>query len=164
MENYYRTNIIDFAMIHLGKKYIFGASGPDEFDDTGFSFYIFKELFGIDITKDGYGIGESTKQMTCSIGTLTKYIENDENKIKYLEKIQPGDLLFFHTQALGEAQPTSNNQYPGHVGIYLNDNKFIHANSKDGVVKISLLENEWFSKLVASRDIVSGIVLKGIIE
>ena len=164
LENSYRENIIDFATMHLGNNYVWGAKGPDEFDESGFPFYIFKELFEIDIEQDGYGIGNTTKQMTNSIGNLTKYIEEDEHKIKYLEKIQAGDLLFFHTLSLNDNQPTASNQYPGHVGIYLGHQKFIHAYKEAGKIIISNLDNIWLKKLIASRDIISGIILKGTID
>lgn len=158
MEEYYRRNIVDLAMIQLGKKYVLGMKGPDEFDEAGFSFYIFKELFRIDIEKDGYGMDEITRQMTNSIGNLTQYIEKDSNKIKYLDDIKMGDLVFFHTKALDENQPTTNNQYPGHVGIYLDDKKFIHASIDEECIVINDLDGIWLEKLVASRDIVSSVI------
>lgn len=160
LEEFYRKNIVDMTMIQLGKHYAWGMKGPDEFDEAGLSFYIFKELFGIDIEKDGYGTNEITKQMTNSIGNLSQYIENDSNKEKYLNDIDIGDLVFFHTKSLDEFQPTTSNQYPGHVGIYIGDKKFIHVSNQDEKVNISELDNEWLKKLVASRDIVSSVLNK----
>lgn len=158
LEKYYRKNIVDFALIQLEKKYVWGMKGPDEFDEAGLPYYIFKELFKIDIEKDGYGSNEITKQMTNSIGHLTKYIEDDNNKEKYLVDINVGDLLFFHTKALEENQPTTSNQYPGHVGIYLGDNHFIHVSPELGYILIDELTETWLKKLVASRDIVACIL------
>ena len=158
LEKYYRQNIVDFAMIQLGKSYVWGMKGPDEFDEAGLSFYIFKELFQIDIEKDGFGGNEITKQMTNSIGDLTKYIENDGNKDKYLQDIGVGDLVFFHTKALEENQPTTGNQYPGHVGIYLGNQRFIHVSPEVGSVVINELKGDWLKKLVASRDIVASVL------
>ena len=164
LENSYRGNIVDFALTHLDKNYVWGSQGPEEFDETSFSFYIYKELFDLDIERDGYGVDHSTKQMTNSIGNLTKYIENDTHKEKYLDKIQAGDLVFFHTKSLKDNQPTASNQYPGSVGIYLGEKKFIHADSEVGKVIICDLAGEWLNQLVASRDIVSGFVLKGMVD
>lgn len=158
LEEYYRQNVIDFAMIQLGKSYVWGMNGPDEFDEAGFPFYIFKELFEIDIEQDGFGGNEITKQMTNSIGNLTQYIENDSNKEKYLEDIKAGDLVFFHTKALEENQATSCNQYPGHVGIYLGKQKFIHVSAEVGCIIIDDLNGDWLKKLVASRDIVASVL------
>ena len=158
MENNYRQNIIDFSLIHLNKPYIWNTLGPEEFDNPGFTFYIFKELFSINIKKNGFGIDNTTKQMTNAIGYSRKYKENDENKEKYLKDIQPGDLVFFHTQSLDENHPTPSNRYPGYVGIYLGCKKFIHASSEEGKVTISDLTGRWLNKLIASKDIVSKFI------
>lgn len=45
-----------------------------------------------------------------------------------------GDLVFFRTYA----------KYPSHVGIYLGDNRFIHASSRDRKVKIDSLETPYY--------------------
>lgn len=160
MENSYRQNIIELAKIHLGKSYVWGANGPDDFDNVGFPTYIFKELFGININKNGYGMDDTTKQMTNSIGTLRKYKENDNQKRKYLKDINIGDLVFFHTKSLKDNQPSTRNHYPGYVGIYLGEQKFIHASPDEKKIIISNLDEIWLKKLVASRDIISSIVLK----
>jgi LysM repeat protein len=47
-----------------------------------------------------------------------------------------GDLVFFRTYA----------KYPSHVGIYLGDNRFIHASSRDRKVKIDNLEAPYYVK------------------
>ena len=46
-----------------------------------------------------------------------------------------GDLVFFHTKEKGANSPTTNNHYPGHVGIYLGDKNFIHVDpTKEKIV------------------------------
>jgi LysM repeat protein len=45
-----------------------------------------------------------------------------------------GDLVFFRTYA----------KYPSHVGIYLGDNRFIHASARDRKVKIDNLEAPYY--------------------
>lgn len=158
MENGFRKNIIELALLQLGKPYVWGERGPLEFDCSGLTYYIFQELFGIDINEAGYGIGDTTKQMTNNIGNLQKYSEDDPKKEDYLKYIQVGDLVFFHRQSLEENQPTPSNRYPGHVGIYLGENKFLHASSDDLKVVISEFDEYWLKVLVGSRDIVCGIL------
>lgn len=158
MKEYYRNNVIEFALIQLDKPYIWGGVGPDTFDCSGLTYYLYKELFNVDINETGFGVGDTTKQMTNNIGTLRKYPEIDENKEKYIKDINIGDLIFFHRQSLEENQPTPTNRYPGHVGIYLGDKKFIHASSEEEKVIISELDNYWISVMVASRDLISGIL------
>ena len=53
-----------------------------------------------------------------------------------LDNLSIGDLVFFRTYA----------DYPSHVGIYLGDNRFIHASSKDRKVKIDSLDAPYYIK------------------
>ena len=158
MLDLYRNNIIELAMTKLDKKYVWGATGDEEFDCSGFTYYIYKELFNIDINETGYGVGDTTKQMTNNIGNLKQFNEDDPNKKKYIQEINIGDLVFFHRQSLDEFSPTPKNRYPGHGGIYLGDNKFIHASGDAGKIIISEFDDYWIKVLVASRDIISGII------
>jgi len=50
--------------------------------------------------------------------------------------LSPGDLVFFRTYA----------KYPSHVGIYLGDNRFVHASSRDRKVKIDSLDTPYYVK------------------
>lgn len=160
MKELYQKNIVDFLMIQLGKPYVWGERGPDSFDCSGLTFYIFMELFDLDIERGGYGVGDTTKQMTSSVGNLVQYKEDDLKKKKYIQEINIGDLLFFHRQSLEESCPTPNNRYPGHVGIYIGKNQFIHASSKEEKVVISSLDEEWIKCLVGCKNILDTIILK----
>lgn len=154
----YQNNIIEYAYTFLNKPYVWGAKGKEEFDCSGFTKYIYQTLFNIDIEKDGYGVGDTTKQMTSPIGILKIYKENDININNYISNINKGDLLFFHRQSLEDNSPTPNNRYPGHVGIYIGNNKFIHASKDAGKIIISKLDNYWKSILVASKNIIEAIM------
>jgi len=50
--------------------------------------------------------------------------------------LSPGDLVFFRTYA----------KYPSHVGIYLGDNRFVHASSRDRQVTIDSLDEPYYMK------------------
>lgn len=158
MKDFYRNNVVELALTKLDKKYVWGAIGDEEFDCSGFTYYIYKELFNIDINETGYGVGDTTKQITNNIGSLKQYNEEDPNKSKYIEEINVADLVFFHRQSLDENIPTPSNRYPGHVGIYLGNNKFIHASGDAGKIIISEFDDYWTKVLVASRDIIEGII------
>ena len=69
MEDNYRKNIIDFSLIYLNIEF---NNNSNDFTKEEFTWYIFKELFNIDINS-GYGLDNSTKQMTNDIGDLKKY-------------------------------------------------------------------------------------------
>lgn len=150
-----RLKIVNYALEQLDKKYVWDKKGPDEFDCSGLTWYVYKNIANIDINKDGYGIGDTTKQMTNNIGHLRLYKKNDDNKFAYLKDLNLGDLIFFHRQSLEDNAPKPTNRYPGHVGIYIGSNSFIHASSDAGKVIISNFVDDsyWLEVMVASRDI-----------
>jgi cell wall-associated NlpC family hydrolase len=56
--------------------------------------------------------------------------------------LQPGDLVFFRTHG----------KHVSHVGIYLDDGRFIHAPSRGEQVRVdSLDEAYWASHFVGAR-------------
>ena len=158
MEDSYRNNIIEFSTIYLDKS--FNWSDNNEFELSEFTSYIFKQLFDIDINETGFGLDNSTKQMTNNLGDLKIYNEFDNKKINYIDEIKKGDLVFFHTKDLEANSPTPNNRYPGHVGIYLGDNSFIHLSPNKEIITIDKLDDNWLNTLVASRDIIKEITNK----
>ena len=153
MEDNYRNNVVDFSLIYLNKYF-----NEDEFENKDFINYIFMQLFDTNINVDGYGLDSSTMQMTNNIGDLKIYNKDDPQKINYLKEIKKGDLVFFHTKSLNDNSPTPNNNYPGHVGIYLGDNNFIHVSSTNDLIKIDKMDDDWLKILVASRDIIKNLI------
>ena len=154
MEDSYRGNVAELAIIYLGNEFLFDDNDDDGLNLGDFTYFIFKELFNIDINETGYGLDNSTRQMTNDIGDLKIYNEDDPHKINYLDDIKRGDLVFFHNQSLDDNSPTPGNRYPGHVGIYLGDKEFIHTSATEGKIVIDRLEDSWLKTLVASRDII----------
>jgi hypothetical protein len=58
------------------------------------------------------------------------------------EKLEKGDLLFFHTSA----------RFPSHVGIYVGNDRMIHASSSGGKVIISSIGTSYFrSRYLGAR-------------
>src|SRR5690348_13914752 len=64
-----------------------------------------------------------------------------------IQKLQTGDLVFF----------SSNGATPDHVGLYVGENQFVHAEKKAGHVIISDLNQPWYLKhfLTARRVVKS---------
>ncbi|WCK56940.1 SH3 domain-containing C40 family peptidase (plasmid) [Aneurinibacillus sp. Ricciae_BoGa-3] len=91
------NRILNEAYKHLGKPYVWGATGPDTFDCSGLVQYVF--------AKEGVIVPRTTSEQ-FALG-----IPIDTNHL------QAGDLLFFQTYEPGAS----------HVGIYIKDNKFINA-------------------------------------
>lgn len=153
-----RLQVIKLALLQYNKEYVWAKRGPDTFDCSGFTWYLYYELFNLDINNNGYGLSTTTKQMTSDIGILTRFDENDENKINYINDIKSGDILFFHRQSMKENEPIDTNKYPGHCGIYLYDGLFIHASRPNGKIIInSLKESYWLSVLVGYKNIIDDL-------
>ena len=155
--DFFRYNIVEYAYTFLNKKYIWGAKGPHEFDEGSLVWYIYKALFDIDIIKDGYGSDDTSKILTSSIGKLTSFLENDDNKSKYIESIALGDIVFFHTKSLNDNNVSSANKYPGDAGIYIGNKSFIHASYDKGIICIETLSDKWLDRLVGTKDIIDYI-------
>ena len=74
--------VINEAYKHLGKSYVWGAKGPDTFDCSGFTSYVYRHATGIEI-------GGST------------YVQINAGIEVSPSNIQPGDLIFPHDGHVG---------------------------------------------------------------
>lgn len=117
-------NLIDEAVSHIGARYVYGSKGPNTFDCSGFTSYVFKH-------QNNVWIGASSREQ-YAINTPIKRNE-----------MQAGDLVFFTSPRSG--------RNVGHVGIVLDYNPitnvftFIHASTKEGV-KISKSTDGYYQK------------------
>lgn len=146
--NTIRDEICELALMQYNKKYVHGSMGPDTFDCAGLVWYIYYYFYHENIFYKGYGKSTTTMIMTSKYGIIT--LGND------LSILNNGDIVLFHRQSLKDNIPKIDNKYPGHCGIYLGDNYFIHASGTEKRVSVSSFNNEyWVKKLVASKDIVS---------
>ena len=149
----YRDEIIKLALDQLDKPYVRDTYGPDSFDCAGFLSYVFGEVFDINLFEEGIGGSTTGKIMTCKWGKIERYQENYDILFK-LSKIEPGDILLFHSQSPEATIPKEDNRYPGHCGIYLGDEEFIHCAFNRQKVCVDTFEIKRYQKiLVASRRI-----------
>lgn len=107
--NYSSDAVIAYASEFLGTPYTWGANGPETFDCSGFTKYVYAH-FGVRLPR--------VSRDQAEVGT---YVEKGD--------LQPGDLVFFKR---GGA-PVH------HVGIYVGNGSYIHAPRTGDVVKISSL-------------------------
>ena len=113
---------VSLAREHLGKPYRWAADGPDQFDCSGFTRYIYRQI-GIDIPRHS---GEQYRQGP---------------HIEVPTDLREGDLVFFGTRRSWRSV--------GHVGIVVAVDRergifsFIHASSSGGV-RISLSNEDYF--------------------
>lgn len=71
----------------------------------------------------------------------------DMSKWVPMTALKEGDLLFFNT--IGGVS---------HVGVYLQNNKFVHASSSGGVMISDLNDNYWTSKLICAGRVLQTIL------
>ncbi len=107
---------VSYAKQYVGVPYKWGASSGKAFDCSGFTVYIMKK-FNVNL--------ERTASSQFSNGTK---VDRDD--------LQAGDLVFFTTYKKG----------PSHVGMYIGDNKFIHASSGVDQVTITDLDTNYYKK------------------
>ncbi|NEW60623.1 C40 family peptidase [Sulfurovum sp. bin170] len=111
--------IILTAQEFMGAKYVWAANGPECFDCSGFTRYVYKE----------HGM------------TLPRYSGHQAKvgiKVEYNE-LQVGDLVFFDTEKKYRKKVN-------HVGIYVGNDKFIHASSAKKRVVITSFKKKRFYK------------------
>jgi cell wall-associated NlpC family hydrolase len=106
------------AMGMIGIRYKYGGNLPENgLDCSGLVRYLFKEIWGTDLPRTSE-----------EISRLGERVDTQD--------LQPGDLVFYNTLRRGFS----------HVGIYLGDNKFIHAPSAGGEVRIESMDISYWKK------------------
>lgn len=109
-----RDSIVVEATKHLGKKYQYAGKGPNRFDCSGFTGYVFRQF--------GYELAASS---------ASQYLQGDKISVEDAKK---GDLIFFKGS-------NAKSKGVGHVGIIsevIPDGKnttlrFIHASISSGI-------------------------------
>lgn len=117
-----RSEIIATAKKYLGVPYVWGGTSADGFDCSGLVQTVFAEN-GVSLPR---GSGDQyRKGRKISRGDM-----------------RPGDLVFFRTYTSG----------PSHVGIYVGDGKFLHAESSPrGVTVTPLSQPYWDERFLGAR-------------
>ena len=111
--------IIDKAYELTGIKYKLGGSRPETgFDCSQFVKYVFEQALNLSLPPSARSLSR--------MGETIKF-----------EDLQPGDLVFFNTRK---------SKY-SHVGIYVGNNKFIHAPRTGKTIRVeSLTKNYWLKR------------------
>jgi cell wall-associated NlpC family hydrolase len=112
-------DLLLYALSLNGAHYKFGGLSADTgFDCSGFVSHVFQQAAGLALPHNARAISHAGEQITRT-------------------ELKPGDLVFFNTLRRAFS----------HVGIYLGDNRFIHASSStSGDVMISNLTEKYWSK------------------
>ncbi|SKB36942.1 C40 family peptidase [Daejeonella lutea] len=100
----------------MGVPHRSGGMDKKGIDCSGFTSILEKEIYNRAVPRTAKSMAESVKR-------------------KYEEDLKEGDLVFFDFQG----------QKFSHVGVYLHNNKFVHASTSKGVI-ISDLKDPWYYK------------------
>ncbi len=116
------------ALAHLGTPYRVGGLSPQTgFDCSGLVAYVYRE-----------GAGLALPRNTFDLAVLGQAVER--------AALRPGDLVFYNTQR---------REY-SHVGIYLGEERFIHAPASGGEVRVeSLRADYWVRRYNGARRVIA---------
>lgn len=116
--------LISSAMGLIGVAYRFGGTSPTSgMDCSGFMQYIFRKTLQVNLPRTAAEQAQMGSQVSRS-------------------NLQPGDMVFFNTAG----------RRISHVGMYIGNNRFIHAPRTGKSIEITSMSNKyWSSKYVTAR-------------
>ena len=116
--------LIGSAMSLLGVAYRFGGTSPTTgMDCSAFMQYIFRRTMQVNLPR--------TSSEQAKVGTQVSR-----------SALQPGDMVFFNTSG----------RRISHVGLYIGNDRFIHAPRTGKNIEITSLSNKyWTSRYVTAR-------------
>ena len=127
------SDMLDYASKFKGVRYLYGATGPNRFDCSGFTSYVFSK------------VGVKLHRTSCE--------QVNDGRVVAVNELQPGDLVFFNGRRAGGDRI-------GHVGIVTsvdNENstfEFIHASSSQGVTVSKSTEAYYVKRYVKACRVI----------
>ena len=119
------STVVETAKNYIGYKYVYGASGPNSFDCSGFTSYVFR-LHGVSLSRTAKG--------QYSNGSAVSRAD-----------LQPGDLVMFGPSLSGI----------NHVGIYIGGGKIVHAANPSRGVTIDTINSGYYNNnYVGARRVI----------
>ena len=112
------TKMFEFIDDWYGTPYRLGGTTKKGVDCSAFSQFLFASVYG-------FGIPRTAKEQY----NLTNRISRTE--------LKEGDLIFFNTRG-----------GISHVGVYLQNNKFVHASTSGGVMISDIFDEYWVRRFV----------------
>ncbi|WP_303786397.1 C40 family peptidase [Azovibrio restrictus] len=109
--------VVMYALGLIGTDYRFGGKNPEAgLDCSGMVSYIYARAAQVQVSGSAADIARKGRPVSR-------------------QSLRPGDLVFFNTL----------NRPRSHVGIYIGDQRFVHAPSSNGQVRIERLDNGYFA-------------------
>ncbi|CAJ0798059.1 hypothetical protein LMG7141_03472 [Ralstonia condita] len=132
-------DVVMNALGMIGLRYRFGGNTPESgLDCSGFVRYVFNDTFGFLLPRRAVEMSR--------VGTSVDMAE-----------LRPGDLVFFNTMR----------HTFSHVGIYIGDNKFVHAPSTGSKIRVDdMTASYWVTRYNGARRIEgnTGAAVKGSVD
>lgn len=112
-----------FSMI--GTPYRWGGTSPKGFDCSGLVKYVFRDVDDVELPRTARAIYQSSNPKVAR------------------HELQPGDLVFFRIRS----------RNVDHVGIYVGNDRFVHAPRRGQKVKVANLNDKYWQRhyLAAKR-------------
>ncbi|MGI6200169.1 MAG: peptidoglycan-binding protein [Christensenellales bacterium] len=110
--------VVDYAKQFLGVPYVYGGNGPNSFDCSGLTSYVFRQ-FGVSLPRSAQAQGY-----------------NAGSKVSSMSNLQKGDIVCFNT--------VSDNDLSDHVGIYIGGGQFIHSPKPGKSVEITNMTSGYY--------------------
>ena len=111
-------DLSSFALELIGIRYKWGGNTPATgLDCSGLVRYVFQKVTGVTLPRTAKDMSRLGEQVA-------------------VPDLQPGDLVFFDTRHFAFS----------HVGIYLGDNRFVHAPRKGREVEVATLDSSFWQK------------------
>ena len=111
------TDVALFALGLIETDYRFGGKNPDAgLDCSGMVSYVFEKSVDLRLAGSAAELARKGKPVAAA-------------------QLRPGDLVFFNTR----------NRPYSHVGIYIGDDRFVHAPNSRGKVRTESLKQGWFA-------------------
>ena len=111
-------DVVIFALGLIDTNYRFGGKNPEAgFDCSGMVSYIYRQAADVRVAGSAADIARHGRPVDRA-------------------ELRPGDLVFFNTR----------NAPYSHVGIYIGDDRFVHAPSTRGQVRIDKLAASYYAQ------------------
>ncbi len=110
-------DVVLYALALIDTGYRYGGKNPEAgLDCSGMVSHVFAQAIGLKLVGSAADIARRGQPIPLS-------------------QLRPGDLVFFNTR----------NKPYSHVGIYIGENRFAHAPSTGGKVRLDSLKNGWYA-------------------
>ncbi len=111
------NDVVLFALGLIETGYRFGGKNPEAgLDCSGMVSYVYQKSADMRLAGSAADLARQGKSVPAT-------------------QLRPGDLVFFNTR----------NKSYSHVGIYIGDDRFVHAPNSRGKVRTESLKNGWFA-------------------